>query len=77
MKDIKTKNLKVILALLFFEQGFFSNHPIYQVKIFSTYSKHSFLEKRVSDFLFSAKFTFYAKKRVTFVYFLKLFFNIA
>ena len=31
---MKAKNLKAILALLYFEQGFLINRPIYQADIF-------------------------------------------
>ena len=42
----------MILSLLFFEQEYLGNHNIYQVEIFTMYSEHSLLGKRVSDFLF-------------------------
>ena len=35
---MKDGNLKVILSLIFFEQGFLDNHAIYEVEIFSTRS---------------------------------------
>ena len=51
MRYIKDENLKAILSLLFFEHEYLGNHITYQLAIFTMYSKHSFLGKRVSDFL--------------------------
>ena len=43
IKHIEATNLKPILSLLFFEQGFLSNHARYQAEIFSMYSREGCL----------------------------------
>ena len=51
-KIIKIQKRKLIILLLFFEQGLLSNYKRYHHGILHTYSKHSNGGKGASEFLY-------------------------
>ena len=73
----KMENFKVIFPLIIFEHQYLAYYYICMHQLLHMFRKHSYLGKSVSDFLFKSSFSFYDKKRVTFVIFFLIFCKVS